>query len=67
MLHVRIALKNKVAYSDTTTEVGTVNLAKIGVNGSTYLSWYSSNAYCDGANAIPTFTLNKSTGILNVT
>lgn len=64
-IHIRLIITNKVACGETNVEIGTLNLAKIGVTNLALTAYGVGQS--DGSNAIPIFTLNNGSGKLTNT
>lgn len=65
MCRIRISVVNKVAYTDDTVTPGNINFDKVGVVG-LHLTSFTTDGYCDAANAIPIFSVNNDTGVINI-
>lgn len=66
-IDMRISVVNAVAFSDTALQIGTINLSAIGVDTKFHITKYLTSCYCDAANAVTSFTVANSTGVVTVT
>lgn len=65
-IYIRIAVTNKVAYSDSAKVVGTLNFNKLGIS-QVGLTHYSVDSYTNDGQAITIFTISNTAGTLTVT
>ena len=62
-ISIRIAIKNKVVFEDSTLAIGTFNFAKIGLSRLS-MAVYGTGA-SDGLNGVSYFTVNATSGVMN--
>lgn len=63
VIQIRLSIKPKVSFADTTVQIGTLNFDKIGLTGLNATQYILGSS--DGGGGISEATLNYETGVLN--